>query len=283
LLVVATMICTPVSPVYASDSRRQPINEHVRDAFDIDSLNFKLDQKSLSVDIEVLGKINSDIARMSVLGLVLTQDIINSIKVIDYNEIQYTVVFESITNTITVCTREQESYSLRIQQGEIEDHVTCYLDGTVYVDGVQINNTSTESRVTVPTVTRGTDYFTTYPLYGTSADYKYFGFTDSNSNIALTKQIINLSLGTFIIIIGAFLPPLVGALYSFVALFYTTFQQNVPNTTSLSYMAPVEFMNSGTSWIPAIQGWAWEYNFTFYSNANYLGLTSSNILYRLNV
>lgn len=252
--------------------------------FKAKDINKYLSKGSDAAKGENINKINSDLKILGKLGVISEEKQINTITIDANDNISYFVTISNYKNLISVDSKSPEVIKITAKQDDISNTITIYNDGRLYVDGKLIE-AKVATTIDDTVVANSYEYWDSSPWWGSSSDYKYYAFTDQCSNVPLSNAISALTVSAFIAVVGWYFSFGLGTtlIATFLGGVYTYFNQNAPYTTNVSYIAPCYYMNSGTPYIPELQGFCYQYRFAFYSSTNYQDYAYSRTYYKLDL
>lgn len=209
--------------------------------------------------------INEDLELLTDIGVYYKEEQLQGITKNVENQLVYELSFGKYTNEISI-DRLTDKTEITYQQDDITNVVTICENGDLLVDGVFVTNTVEQKAARRRSYTA----WTQTPGYGTSSSYKYLHHTDQCSNVQLTKDVRDLTIGVFTNILEAVTGlDIWGDLGDLLTFVYEQLVYKNPTTDAISYKAPVYTTQSGTGLVNNTVGYCYKYVFTFYANINY--------------
>ena len=288
------------SAVINADINKPDLRKH-EVKFDADGVKRKLKKDSETFKKVDLDKINSDMLFLNELGILeSSEEQIKEISIDKKNKINYSVEFGKYENTISIENKSGRT-EMTAQQGDISNTLTMYDDGRIYLDGkLVINKAENRKPADITMYAEGLfsanimnnlksasdvvtyDYWSSSPLHGKTADYKYHWKDESVKNLALGKMIKSIVAAVFIaILVGVFqFGTLVSIGIGIFTAVYDYFKVNDPTSSYLSYKASVYTIKKGTPAVSSSVGSVYKYNFQFFGGKNYTNHQCNKTYYR---
>ena len=203
-------------------------------------------------------------------------------------------------NTISIENKSGRT-EMTAQQGDISNTLTVYDDGRIYLDGkLVINKAENRKPADITMYAEGLfnanfmnklktasdvvtyDYWSSSPLHGKTADYKYHWKDESVKNLDLGKMIKSIVASVFLTILTYLVSPKLAVCIGtavFTAV-YDYFKVNDPTSSYLSYKASVYTIKKGTPAVSNSVGSVYKYNFQFFGGKNYTNHQCNKTYYR---
>jgi len=227
---------------------------------------------SVEMTSGIFDKLRDDAAVLAELGLPLDSSFVKEVIIKSDKDVIYILEFGEYLNEVSIRSLRSGGSEITVVQDSLTNCITLLKDGTRYLDGNQfgmdVSDFSVEGQ---QGQSRSTTYWQTYPLLGVSSDYSFSGGTIYNNNVAWTKAIGQLTLSAVLIILFASLGQLgsFGPAITFATAYYNFCQASYPWSNAGSYQAPYYYKNSGTPYLPSVNGACIKYQYTFFATANY--------------
>ena len=241
------------------------------------------------VDKKTQKSMDDDISALQNFGVLSPSDELTA-NINTDNHIDYTIESEGYENTITILQNDSDTFKMSVQQDDIHNELTIKDDGTMILDGNEIEFAPTETTTDTDQITESENgialarvtvinRLTNVCPYGSSKDYTYKLGTGKNANINLKKKIEDIALKTFTPIICKLLgvPNVTTPLKKV----YENLRKNDPRTKGISYKvtnyAHKKYTNT---YIKPIKMYGFKSLYTWYSKKDYKGKTYKNTLYQ---
>lgn len=208
------------------------------------------------------------------------------------NNFRYTVDYGPFSETIEFLEDNDDRLSLHISSDRVDNILTIYSDGKIFLDGNEVIVTYEEdiadkelSSTDDTASTRSSDRWFQYACpYGGAGDYSTFVSSHNKANINMGSNLGSIGYSTASLILAGISNPFSLTL-GISAILWGVIAETAPDSYGLSYRAlKYRHKNSPVGgYISQIGQYVYKWNIDWYARTNYQNYVTNNIQYEVKV